>query len=480
MDRAFQLQFCRVCKNKSFSAQKGTICGLTNDVATFEEICENFTEIQYQENKTVNPGNLTVSSTFDPKSVKGSFNAYLLTLYLSVAVAIGAGIAAIYGGSAYIGLLGLASVFVLISGISSLIILYHLWEYLIAQFKAEGLTPSIETPGKAIGFLFIPFFNFYWIFMAYGRLSADLNKLAERRYSSVPIPSGMGILVSFLMLSSAIPLIGMITGFFSAFIILPVFLSKAINSAVAIPARRIAYARSISTQKLTDISEIRNYSAFFDSKGRGINYQFGLSILIASIICRLATDMVFNGFDIFSFSIMKYYAMSVLQTSMFLFLITFLSHIIHEKVILSVTSGITEILANGLSSFFLYTMAVGFHSLDLSSHFTITSIISSFIYGIAFIVCLSFVLKHWGLRFPAILAAFFTIYLLAHGSWYLLNYFTGKMNFDFTYKTILVPLLYVVFYALAAYLGLMAYIGNSAAKEAGNSSDQALDSNLYS
>ena len=36
------------------------------------------------------------------------------------------------------------------------------------------------TPGRAVGFLFIPFFNLYWIFVAYHGLAQDLNQYISR------------------------------------------------------------------------------------------------------------------------------------------------------------------------------------------------------------------------------------------------------------------------------------------------------------
>ncbi|WP_420574288.1 hypothetical protein [Kordia sp.] len=39
---ADQLAFCRVCQNKSFDVKKGTICGLTNELATFQKECDTF------------------------------------------------------------------------------------------------------------------------------------------------------------------------------------------------------------------------------------------------------------------------------------------------------------------------------------------------------------------------------------------------------------------------------------------------------
>ena len=50
------------------------------------------------------------------------------------------------------------------------ICLYRAWSCL----QPGGLARS--TPGKAIGFLFIPFFNYYWLFMAFYGLAKDWNQ----------------------------------------------------------------------------------------------------------------------------------------------------------------------------------------------------------------------------------------------------------------------------------------------------------------
>jgi len=49
----------------------------------------------------------------------------------------------------------------------------------IVHYKCWKAVPkeiARTTPGKAIGFLFIPFFNFYWAFVSYMGLAEDLNK----------------------------------------------------------------------------------------------------------------------------------------------------------------------------------------------------------------------------------------------------------------------------------------------------------------
>ena len=35
----------------------------------------------------------------------------------------------------------------------------------------------IISPGKAVGFLFIPFFNYYWIFVVFRGFAVEFNKL---------------------------------------------------------------------------------------------------------------------------------------------------------------------------------------------------------------------------------------------------------------------------------------------------------------
>lgn len=42
MERQHQLKFCQICKNRRFDLQKGIICGLTDEYATFETDCEEY------------------------------------------------------------------------------------------------------------------------------------------------------------------------------------------------------------------------------------------------------------------------------------------------------------------------------------------------------------------------------------------------------------------------------------------------------
>ena len=42
MERIIQVKICKTCLNHKFNPEKGVICGLTNDVATFEKSCPDY------------------------------------------------------------------------------------------------------------------------------------------------------------------------------------------------------------------------------------------------------------------------------------------------------------------------------------------------------------------------------------------------------------------------------------------------------
>ena len=77
------------------------------------------------------------------------------------------------------------------------------------------------TPGKAIGFLFIPFFNLYWIFQVWGGFPKDYNNYVERHRLQVPLlASGIYIAYAVLILLSVIPFLNILTVIIGYFVFL--------------------------------------------------------------------------------------------------------------------------------------------------------------------------------------------------------------------------------------------------------------------
>jgi ABC-type dipeptide/oligopeptide/nickel transport system permease component len=94
-----------------------------------------------------------------------------------------------------------------INGILTLVYLHRAWAYI------QDLPNVFTTPGKAVGFLFIPLFNVVWLFFAYYNWAGDYNlrcalvstksfpKVSESLFLSFCILSvvGLPILYIFVM-----------------------------------------------------------------------------------------------------------------------------------------------------------------------------------------------------------------------------------------------------------------------------------------
>ena len=72
------------------------------------------------------------------------------------------------------------------------ILLYRSW-LLIQDGNAR------TTPGMAVGFCFIPFFNLYWIYVAFVGLSRDMNTYCEERQIAAPVISEGMALAYFIL-----------------------------------------------------------------------------------------------------------------------------------------------------------------------------------------------------------------------------------------------------------------------------------------
>jgi prepilin-type processing-associated H-X9-DG protein len=109
-----------------------------------------------------------------------------------------------------------------------MVLLYKMWAAI------EG-PAARTTPGKAVGFLFIPFFNFYWFFQAYWGWAKDYNKMVKERQINAPIvPEGLALTISIFMVLGGIPYLGIIFGLVNL-ILVSVFFAKgcdAINALV--------------------------------------------------------------------------------------------------------------------------------------------------------------------------------------------------------------------------------------------------------
>jgi hypothetical protein len=89
----------------------------------------------------------------------------------------------------------------LVLGIVQLVFIYKMWASI-----NDGQTKP--TPGAAVGFLFIPFFSLYWIFVVFPGFATQYNAYIQRQRINAQ-PLGQGLFIAALLLGW-LPLVGLI------------------------------------------------------------------------------------------------------------------------------------------------------------------------------------------------------------------------------------------------------------------------------
>jgi len=107
------------------------------------------------------------------------------------------------------------------------VLVYKMWRIVPLEFART-------TPGKAVGFMFIPFFNFYWLFPAIWGWTKDFNSfLRQRQIDSRYAPEGLGLaivvfwvvgtFIGFISGFAGVPLLGLVIGLPNA-VLIPLFI----------------------------------------------------------------------------------------------------------------------------------------------------------------------------------------------------------------------------------------------------------------
>lgn len=173
-----------------------------------------------------------LSKAFYLGSIFGGFGVSLLMIFIAV-LALATGdddVAPVGVGIACCGYLpGIYGMVILA------ILIYKIWAPL-----QDG--PARTTPGKAVGFLFIPFFNLYWVFQAYWGWAVDYNKyIVQKQIPGPRMPEGLAMAICILTVCSIIPYLGILISLVSM-VLMAIFLNSAINGANAIISARGAGA----------------------------------------------------------------------------------------------------------------------------------------------------------------------------------------------------------------------------------------------
>jgi hypothetical protein len=115
------------------------------------------------------------------------------------------------------------------------LLLYRAWA-VIQDGKAS------TTPEKAVGFIFIPFYNFYWIFKAWYGFAQDYNHYLERYALNAPkLEESLFLAFCILFICGMVPFLNYLAGlpFLAIFIITANKTIDAVNSLLSLQAGTI-------------------------------------------------------------------------------------------------------------------------------------------------------------------------------------------------------------------------------------------------
>jgi len=389
----------------------------------------------------------------------GNFRTYFVSLYLGLFLML-IGFMSVYDNGGGIGFVFLALGFILllVAMVFAMIILYHLWEFVIRMSRSAGLTPSVQTAGQAVGFMFIPLFNFYWVFISIGKLPKDINALAEKGGFSQRLPEGLGISIAILTLLGVIPIIGYVTGTISGFILYPMLLYQAAGfcqthlSDLRVTAAPIAEPET----GVTDLASTNDYSALFNLKKYGINYPVGIGLFLALILAKITWIIIplqFSAFYYYTQSFIFLFAIIALDV-IYCALFLLISHRIENKWLLVVMWGLAGMVIS------VGRRALQFTTLDYLEEIGVgylvnpANLISGFIMSALFMAGIVLAIRYWGTKVWSVIAGSIGGHVVFSIIWGIISLITLGHTRYWSFQNFIINTINYAIFGAAIYYGI--------------------------
>jgi hypothetical protein len=386
----------------------------------------------------------------------GGLKVYLYCLYSGVALLF-LGVMRLQQGLEGSGavLVGVGVIPFLTASVIGFVRLYQIWRLIVAVSPSVGHTPSTRSPGRAVGYLFIPLFNFYWMFVALGKLPRDLNAVARTTGTSSRVPPGLGLAAAVLGVVSVIPVLGLVTGAVNGLILIPLLLAEAVKLGKEV-ARIIATAEKLEgvTPALEETPDIRNLPELMNPENYGIRLGAGLAFPASKLSGFLFLMLASAPFGYLAHGMFFRIALGQLVIGVLtgvLFVIA--GSLVRKTWLLPPVWGLLAILM-GIAGQYIH----GYFSAALDQPekiqvaFNPGAMSTNFLWGFLFMSALILALRFWGLKIWSLPAGFLIFNLLASLPGWLIH---PQRFFRFNSFTLLIRFLPFLELAL---LGLLLYL----------------------
>jgi len=407
------------------------------------------------------------------KTYFGNLTTFYSLLYSSAAIFF-IGLLLVFTDSPDFGIIFIliASILILITFVLFYIILYRLWRFVIEKEFELSITPSIPTAGQAVGFLFIPLFNIYWIFKALGKLPVEINLVASKYNVQKTVQDNLGYIIGILTLIGIIPILGYITGAINFLILLPIFLTRCVEVCELISVS------DVPPDKITEIIKaekigwqtFKEFALLFNKEIYGINYFIGIAIFISLITIRFMQLAFVGGFGDYLMPELDYFLIGVAIDLVVSALFVFTCHLITKNWMQPFIWGVVIVAVFYFKSIIMMNAQYlpGDNLIKIPS-LNIVEILGDFIWGFAFMFGFVFAVNVWGAKIWSLITGLILSYIVYKAMSIALGYgpFLTDINFDHVFSGMdVINLFGRIFTALLFFGALFIHFDNLQSKKA--------------
>jgi len=359
-----------------------------------------------------------------------------------------------------------AGVFVLLIGLAILLVgvfyfyvlLFRVWKFVISESRLKGHTPSIETHREAVGFLFIPLFSFYWVFVGIGKLPKDLNALAKLYNIKQEVLQDLAYGIAILSVLSIIPYLGFVTAPITLFILQPLFIYRTVQL-----CEYIITENNLPVEVKSDYAPIKTYweslkefSQLFYIEKFGINYFVGIGLFAGYLIIRIIWLIWRSSIDLYYFSDFEFQMIEISIDIIISAIFVIVIHVFSKNQLLPLIWGAIIVVTSLASRALIRQTFNPFgEGLFPTSIFEPRILINNFLAGFTFMFGLVYSIKIWGAKFWSLIIGLISAYFIYKILWMAIDvtFYTRELYIDFDSHELLVILNKIII-ALMIYFGL--------------------------
>jgi len=129
-----------------------------------------------------------------------------------------------------IGLVGTGSWSIIFSQIYVYIFIYQFWRFILNEAEGTDLVFEVQSPGKAVGYLFIPLYNiFKWTFVVFRGFPVAFNRVSVAKGCMVRMPENPASNIPTWILLGLVPFLNIMTIIAVTFVFYPGFIKQGVD-----------------------------------------------------------------------------------------------------------------------------------------------------------------------------------------------------------------------------------------------------------